>query len=88
MSAKPKLRAGLIGTGFMGKTHAFGFVTASKVFDLPFVIELRAVADVTEAAGPTGGCRVRLRPRDVRLEGGHPRSRDRGRRYHRPECSS
>jgi hypothetical protein len=43
---------------------------------------------VTEAAGPTGGCRVRLRPRDVRLEGGHPRSRDRGRRYHRPECSS
>jgi hypothetical protein len=34
MSAKPKLRAGLIGTGFMGKTHVFGFATALKVFDL------------------------------------------------------
>jgi predicted dehydrogenase len=50
MSAKPKLRAGLIGTGFMGKTHVFGFATALKVFDLPFDIELRTVADVTEAA--------------------------------------
>jgi predicted dehydrogenase len=50
MSAKPKLRAGLIGTGFMGRTHVFGFATAGKVFDLPFDIELRAVADVTEAA--------------------------------------
>src|ERR1700753_2104460 len=50
VSAKPKLRIGLIGTGFMGKTHVFGFATASKVFDLPFDIELRAVADVTEAA--------------------------------------
>jgi len=50
MSAKPKLRAGLIGTGFMGKTHVFGFATALKVFGLPFDIELRTVADVTEAA--------------------------------------
>jgi predicted dehydrogenase len=50
MSAKPKLRVGLIGTGFMGKTHVFGFATALKVFDMPFDIELRTVADVTEAA--------------------------------------
>ncbi|HXT08206.1 MAG TPA: Gfo/Idh/MocA family oxidoreductase [Roseiarcus sp.] len=50
MSAKPKLRVGLIGTGFMGKTHVFGFATAPKVFDLPFDIELRTVADVTQAA--------------------------------------
>src|ERR1700679_1690031 len=50
MSTKPKLRVGLIGTGFMGKTHAFGFATAAKVFDLPFEIELHTVADVTEAA--------------------------------------
>ena len=34
----------------MGKTHVFGFATALKVFDLPFDIELRTVADVTEAA--------------------------------------
>jgi hypothetical protein len=33
----------------MGKTHVFGFATALKVFDLPFDIELRTVADVTEA---------------------------------------
>ncbi len=32
MSEKPKLRLGLIGTGFMGKTHVFGFATAQKVF--------------------------------------------------------
>jgi predicted dehydrogenase len=50
MSTKPKLRVGLIGTGFMGKTHVFGFATAPKVFDLPFDIELHTVADVTEAA--------------------------------------
>jgi Oxidoreductase family, NAD-binding Rossmann fold len=50
MSTKPKLRVGLIGTGFMGKTHVFGFATSAKVFDLPFEIELHTVADVTEAA--------------------------------------
>src|ERR1700722_15804969 len=50
MSTKPKLRVGLIGTGFMGRTHVFVVAPAWKVFDLPFDIELRAVADVTEAA--------------------------------------
>ncbi|MBB6469128.1 putative dehydrogenase [Aminobacter lissarensis] len=42
---KPRLRIGLIGTGFMGKTHVFGFATAQRVFDLPFEIELHTVAD-------------------------------------------
>ena len=32
---KPALRIGLIGTGFMGKAHVFGYATAEKVFDLP-----------------------------------------------------
>ena len=32
---KPKLRIGLIGSGFMGKAHAFGYSTAARVFDLP-----------------------------------------------------
>ena len=45
---KPKLRIGLIGTGFMGKAHAFGFASAPRVFDLPYDLELVTVADVTE----------------------------------------
>ena len=43
---KPVLGLGLIGSGFMGKTHAFGFATAESVFDLPFAIERRLLADV------------------------------------------
>ncbi|WP_138466076.1 Gfo/Idh/MocA family protein [Poseidonocella sp. HB161398] len=50
MTAKPKLRIGLIGTGFMGKAHVFGFASAPKVFDLPMEIELATVADITEEA--------------------------------------
>ena len=30
-----KMNVGLIGTGFMGKAHVFGFATARRVFDLP-----------------------------------------------------
>ncbi len=45
---KPKLRIGLIGTGFMGKAHAFGFASAPRVFDLPFDLALVTVADVAE----------------------------------------
>lgn len=44
---KPKLKIGLVGSGFMGKAHVFGFASASRVFDLPFEIELRSLADVT-----------------------------------------
>ncbi|GLK65292.1 Gfo/Idh/MocA family protein [Paracoccus kondratievae] len=50
MSDKPVLRIGLIGTGFMGKAHVFGFASAQKVFDLPYHLELHTVADVTEDA--------------------------------------
>lgn len=51
MSEKPVLRIGLIGSGFMGKAHVFGFATAEKVFDLPFRLELHTLADVsTEVA--------------------------------------
>lgn len=46
---KPRLRVGLIGTGFMGKTHTFGFAAATRVFDLPMEVELVAVADRTDA---------------------------------------
>ena len=42
------LRVGLIGTGFMGKAHTFGFAAAARVFELPFAVEIVAVADRTE----------------------------------------
>jgi predicted dehydrogenase len=46
---KKKLRLGLIGSGFMGKTHVFGFAAAERVFDLPYEVELATIADVTMA---------------------------------------
>jgi predicted dehydrogenase len=45
---KPKLRIGLIGSGFMGKAHAFGYATAARVFDLAYEAELCTLADVNE----------------------------------------
>jgi len=43
-----RLGLGLIGSGFMGMTHAFGFATAQKVFSLPFDVDFALVADVTQ----------------------------------------
>ncbi len=43
------LRVGLIGTGFMGKTHTFGFAAAARVFELPYAVEIVSVADRTDA---------------------------------------
>src|SRR5579863_7613706 len=48
--AKPKLRIGLIGSGFMGKAHAFGYATATRVFDLPYELELHTIADISDEA--------------------------------------
>ena len=45
---KPKLRIGLIGSGFMGKAHAFGYATAARVFDLPCEPELHTLADISD----------------------------------------
>ncbi|WP_454817537.1 Gfo/Idh/MocA family protein [Labrys neptuniae] len=45
---KRQLRIGLIGTGFMGKTHVFGFTAAQRVFDLPYELVLHTVADRTD----------------------------------------
>ena len=47
---KPRLRIGLIGTGFMGKAHVFGYTSAPRVFDLRFDLELHTVADITPEA--------------------------------------
>jgi len=46
--AKPKLRVGLIGSGFMGKAHAFGYTNAARVFDLPYEVELSVLADISD----------------------------------------
>ncbi|TPE49513.1 Gfo/Idh/MocA family protein [Amaricoccus solimangrovi] len=46
---KPVLNIGLIGSGFMGKTHAFGFASAPRVFDLPYEIVPHTVADRSDA---------------------------------------
>ncbi len=48
--SKPELRIGLIGSGFMGKAHVYGFASAEKVFDLPYRIVLHTLADLTEEA--------------------------------------
>lgn len=47
---KPTLSIGLIGTGFMGRAHSFGFTSAPRVFDLPCDLALHTVADVTPDA--------------------------------------
>ncbi|WP_282608581.1 Gfo/Idh/MocA family protein [Pelagibius sp. Alg239-R121] len=46
----PKIGLGLIGSGFMGKTHVFGFATAQRVFDFPFKLDFATVCDVDEAS--------------------------------------
>lgn len=48
-TGKKTLGLGLIGSGFMGKTHVYGFATAVRVFDLPFDIQFHSVADATPA---------------------------------------
>ena len=45
---KKDLNFGLIGSGFMGRTHAFGISIANRVFDLPYNLNLKKIADVSE----------------------------------------
>jgi predicted dehydrogenase len=47
--SRTRIKIGLIGTGFMGKAHAFGFTNASRIFELPIDTELDTVADINEA---------------------------------------
>ncbi len=49
-NSKPSLKVGLIGTGFMGKAHAYGFSNAARVFDLPVEAALHTVADIDRVA--------------------------------------
>ncbi len=45
---KKDLNFGLIGSGFMGRTHVFGVALSNRVFDLPFNLRLRKIADISE----------------------------------------
>lgn len=47
--AKPVVRIGLIGAGFMGRCHANAFRSVAGVFDLSVEPELHLLADVDEA---------------------------------------
>ena len=47
---RPRLNIGLIGTGFMGKAHVFGFTSAPRVFELDHDLHLHTVADITPEA--------------------------------------
>jgi len=48
--ARRRLGLGLIGSGFMGKTHALGFLNVNRIFQLPVAVELTVLADVNAAA--------------------------------------
>lgn len=43
------LGVGLIGSGFMGKAHALGFLNANRIFDLPVRTEPALLADASDA---------------------------------------
>ena len=46
-SQQRRMGLGLIGSGFMGRTHALGFINAPRIFRLPLVAELEMLADAT-----------------------------------------
>ncbi|MAT87768.1 MAG: 1-carboxy-3-chloro-3,4-dihydroxycyclo hexa-1,5-diene dehydrogenase [Aestuariivita sp.] len=39
------MKVGLIGSGFMGQAHVFGYATAQRVFDMPITFEMDTMAD-------------------------------------------
>ena len=61
MADKKRIGIGLIGSGFMGKAHALGFATASRVFDLPFDVDLAVLADVSAELAAKAGRQLGFR---------------------------
>ncbi len=43
-----RLGVGLVGSGFMGRAHAFAFNAVSQIFDLPLKPDLAVLADESE----------------------------------------
>jgi predicted dehydrogenase len=58
MAARPRLRLGLIGSGFMGKAHVFGFALAAKAFELAYEVEFACLADANEALAAGAAARL------------------------------
>ena len=69
---------GLIGSGFMGRTHAFAFANVQKVFNLPISVDLEMLADVDGATAAkaafalgfsrsTGDWKALVADRDVQI---------------------
>ena len=50
--------AGLIGSGFMGKTHALALANVNRIFDLPITVELHTLADVDEKTASRAACQL------------------------------
>ena len=48
--SKPTLNIGVVGSGFMGKTHVYGYAIADRVFDLPYKLNLISIADINSKA--------------------------------------
>jgi len=61
MADKRRIGIGLIGSGFMGNAHALGFATASRVFDLPFDVDLAVLADVSAELAAKAGRQLGFR---------------------------
>jgi len=61
--AKPpeRLGIGLVGSGFMGKAHAFAFHAAPQIFDLPLKPELAVLADINQAQADEAARRLGFR---------------------------
>lgn len=55
---KKAIRIGLVGSGFMGRTHALGFRSVGGVFDLPVAPVLELLADATEAQATAAAARL------------------------------
>ncbi|HEX3984226.1 MAG TPA: Gfo/Idh/MocA family oxidoreductase, partial [Acidisoma sp.] len=52
------IRIGLVGSGFMGRTHALGFHNLGQVFDLPLAPELEMLAEANEALATSAAARL------------------------------
>ena len=46
--SKPPVRVTIIGTRFLGQTHAFAYAMAGKAFDLVFELVFDTIADIDE----------------------------------------
>ncbi|MCB8879894.1 Gfo/Idh/MocA family oxidoreductase [Acidisoma cellulosilytica] len=54
---KKSLGIGLVGSGFMGRTHALGLASVGRIFDLPLVPKLELLADATRPLAEAAAAR-------------------------------